>query len=161
MIITEQLEQDLEKVLYGDPWYGPSVYDIIDQVSFEAAFEKTPGSIHNIAGIVLHMISWTEEVMDRMNGMAAQLPSSGDWPDPGNPDEQKWQNYVSDLKLVNVNLLGAIQNFPEEKWDELINDTRETEPVTTYENLIVGFIEHQIYHAGQIALLTRITQIGE
>jgi len=64
--------------------------------------------------VVLHMIAWTEEVIDRMNGQAAQMPFSGDWPDPGTPDEQKWQNYVSDLKLVNVNLLGIIQNFPEE-----------------------------------------------
>ena len=30
MTISEQLKQDLEKVLYGDPWYGPSVYSIID-----------------------------------------------------------------------------------------------------------------------------------
>jgi hypothetical protein len=88
MTISEQLKLDLEKVLYGDPWYGSSVYSIIDQVSFEAAFEKPPGSVHNIAGIVLHMISWTEEVIDRMNGLTAQVPSSGDWPDPGTPDEQ-------------------------------------------------------------------------
>jgi uncharacterized damage-inducible protein DinB len=161
MTKSEQIKQNLERVLWGEPWYGQPIYAIIDRVSFEAAYEKPPGSVHNIAGIVLHMLAWTEEVLDRMNGMAASVPSSGDWPDPGKPDEQKWQNYVDDLKLVNVNLLGAIQNFPEEKWDELINDTRETEPTTTYEDLIVGFIQHQIYHAGQIALLTRITQIGE
>jgi uncharacterized damage-inducible protein DinB len=160
MTKSEQIKQNLEQVLWGEPWYGRPVYAIIDQVSFEAAYEKPPGSVHNIAGIVLHMLAWTEEVLDRLNGMVANVPSSGDWPDPGKPDEQKWQNYVNDLKLVNVNLLGAIQNFPEEKWDELINDTRETEPTTTYEDLIVGFIEHQIYHAGQIALLTRITRYG-
>jgi uncharacterized damage-inducible protein DinB len=161
MTKSEQIKQNLEQVLWGEPWYGQPVYTIIDQVSFEAAYEKPPGSVHNIAGIVLHMLAWTEEVLDRLNGMAASIPSSGDWPDPGKPDEQKWQNYVNDLKLVNVNLLGAIQNFPEEKWDELINDTRESAPTTTYEHLIVGFIQHQIYHAGQIALLLRITQIGE
>ena len=102
------------------------------------------------------MLSWTEEVMDRMNGMAAQLPSSGNWPETGTPNEQKWQNYVNDLKLVNLNLLSVIRNFPEEQWTELINDTRQGEPVTTFEELITGFIQHQVYHAGQIALLTRI-----
>jgi hypothetical protein len=105
------------------------------------------------------MLAWTEEVLDRMNEMAAGMPSSGDWPDTGKPDEQKWQNYVNDLKLVNVNLLGVIQGFPEEKWSELINDPRGAEPVTTYEDLVRGFIQHQVYHAGQIALLNRITQI--
>ena len=156
MTTSEELKQELETVLTGDPWYGTPIYSIIEKVSFEAAYEKPGGSVHNIAGIVLHMISWTEEVIDRMNGMAAQMPSSGNWPDPGTPDEQKWQTYVSDLKLVNVNLIGVIQDFPEERWSELINDIRASEPVTSYKGLITGFIQHQIYHAGQIALLTRI-----
>ncbi len=156
MTISEQLQLELEKVLSGQPWYGTPVYDIIEPVGFEAAYEKPGAAVHSIAGIVLHMISWTEEVIDRMNGMAAQMPSSGDWPDPGTPDEQKWKNYISDLKLVNVNLVGIIQDFPENKWRELINDTRASEPVTTYKGLIEGFIQHQVYHAGQIALLNRI-----
>ena len=160
MTKSEQIKKRLETVLWGDPWYGNPVYTIIGHVSFEAAYEKPPGSAHNIAAIVLHMLAWTEEVMDRMNGLAAQMPSSGDWPDPGNPDEQKWQNYVNDLKLVNVNLMGVIQNFPEEKWDEPINDTRNAETELTYLEMMDGFIQHQVYHAGQIALLNRITLIG-
>ena len=138
MTISEKLQQELEKVLYGAAWYGTPIYQIIEQVNFETAYEKPPGYKHNIAGIILHMLSWTEEVMDRMNGMAAQMPSSGDWPDPGTPDDQKWQNYVNDLKLVNVNLIGVIQHFPEEQWGDLINDARNSEPVITYEELITG-----------------------
>jgi uncharacterized damage-inducible protein DinB len=160
MTISEELQKSFESVLSGDAWYGKPIYNIIEQVSFEAAYEKPSGSVHNIAEIVLHMLSWTEEVMDRLNGLPAQTPSSGDWPDTGAPDEQKWQNYVTDLKLVNVNLLGTIINFPEEQWNDLINDTREREPAITYKELIYGFIQHQVYHAGQIALLTRITQMG-
>ena len=156
MSIGAELQQSLSNVLSGQPWYGRPIYDIIEEVSFEAAYEKVPGASHTIAEIVLHMISWTEEVMDRMNGMNAQTPTSGDWPETGTPDEQKWQNYVSDLKLVNVNLLGIIQNFPEENWNDQINDERESEPVTTYKELITGFIQHQVYHAGQIAILNKI-----
>src|ERR1700709_219757 len=114
MTTSEKINLEFEKVLSGRPWYGSSVYDIISKVTFEAAYEKPPGSVHNIAEIVLHMLSWTEEVIDRMNGLSAQTPSSGDWPHHGEPSEQKWQTYVNDLKLVNVNLLSVIENFPEE-----------------------------------------------
>jgi len=160
-MIAEQLSNDLTEVLQGNPWYGPPVYTIIEEVSFEAAFEKPPGSVHNIAGIVLHMLSWTEEVIDRLNGLPSQVPSSGDWPDPGTPDEQKWQNFINDLKLVNVNLIGMIQNFPVEQWGELVGGTIENDPGTTFEALVKGLIQHHIYHSGQISLLTRITQLGE
>jgi len=156
MTISEKLQQELEKVLSGRPWYGSSVYQITEPVSFEAAFEKSPGASHTIAEIVLHMVAWTEEVMDRMNGMTAGVPSSGDWPETGTPTEQKWQSYVEDLKLVNVNLIGIIQNFPEEQWSEAIDDQRGDRPVVTYEDLILGLIQHHIYHSGQIALLNRM-----
>ncbi|WP_183576166.1 DinB family protein [Mucilaginibacter sp. X5P1] len=156
MTTSEKLIHELTKVLSKRPWYGSSVYAIIEPITFEAAYEKPPGSVHNIAEIVLHMVAWTEEVMDRMNGMTAGVPTSGDWPETGAPDEQKWQNYVEDLKLVNVNLIGIIQNFPEEQWIEPINDERGDRPVVTYEDLILGLIQHHIYHSGQIALLNRI-----
>jgi uncharacterized damage-inducible protein DinB len=158
MSISEKLSSQLTNVLSGDPWYGSPVYTVIEGISFEAAYEKPPGSVHNIAAIVLHMVAWTEEVMDRMNGLPSGLPTSGDWPPIGKPDEQKWQNYVEDLKLVNVNLIGIIQKFPEEQWNEPINDERNRELGTgvTYEELINGLIQHHIYHSAQIALLNRI-----
>jgi uncharacterized damage-inducible protein DinB len=158
MTTSEKLSNELEKVLSGDPWYGNPVYQIIEPVSFEAAFEKPDHAAHNIAEIVLHMLAWTEEVMDRMNGMTAGVPSSGYWPPTGSPTEQKWQNYVNDLKLVNVNLQGLIQNFPEEKWSEPMNDERNRElgNGVSYEELVNGLIQHHIYHSGQIALLNRI-----
>lgn len=158
MTLSKELKQSLEKVLFGVAWYGKPIYTIIEHVSFEAAYEKPRGSVHNIAEIVLHMLAWTEEVLDRMNGMTAGLPSSGDWPETGKPDEQKWQTYVNDLKLVNVNLLSVIENFPEEDWNNAIYDERDSEPAITYKELITGFIQHLVYHAGQISLLTRIIQ---
>jgi len=158
MTTAENLTARFTQILTGDPWYGSNVYDILAQTSFEAAYEKPPGAIHNIAEIVLHMVAWTEEVMDRMNGMSAGVPTSSDWPETGRPDEQKWKNYVNDLKLVNVNLISVIQKFPTEQWNDLTNDERNRELGTgvTYEALIEGLIQHHIYHSGQVAILNRI-----
>lgn len=156
MNTAEKLNAQLTEVLSGSPWHGPSVYGILEPITFEAAYEKPSGSVHNIAEFVLHMIAWAEEVIDRMNGKTATDPVSGDWPETGAPDEQKWQNYVNDLKLVNVNLQGAISNFDPEKWDIKIDDQRGFEPIATYEEMVRGLIDHHIYHSGQIALLKRI-----
>ncbi|MBS7567106.1 DinB family protein [Mucilaginibacter sp. Bleaf8] len=156
MKTADQLQAELENVFSGQPWYGTNIYQLIAQVTFEAAYEKPAGSVHNIAGIILHMLGWTEEVINRLEGQPAGIAARGDWPDPGMPDEQKWQQLVSDLKLANVDLIGKMQHLPEDKWEQPINDQRGDEPVTTYKGLIHGFIQHQIYHAGQIALLNRI-----
>lgn len=155
-MIAEQLEQELNKVLTGEPWYGSPIYDILGQVTFETAYERPAKAGHTIAEIILHMLSWTEEVMDRLNEKPAGLPLSGNWPETGVPDEQKWQLWINDLKLVNVNLIRVIRDFPEDKWNEPIIDEREGGHPTTYKELVAGFIQHQVYHAGQIALLNRM-----
>jgi len=155
MTIGEKLEQELDKILSGQPWYGRPIYDILADVSFEAAFEKPIASAHSIAEILLHMLAWTEEVMDRLNGMSANTPVSGDWPETGAPDEEKWKRWVSDYKLVNVNLAVIIRDFPDEQWCFPIIDERGIEPVATHEEMVHGSIQHQIYHGGQIALLSK------
>lgn len=156
MNTATKLQTELEKVLSGEPWYGEPVYKVLSRVTFESAYEKPVNSVHNIAQIILHMISWTEEVIDRMNEKPAGYPLSGNWNDPGAPDEEKWQMYIDDLKLVNVSLVKAIQDFPEQKWDEPIIDERGEEPIVTYAELVRGLIQHHVYHQGQIALLVRI-----
>jgi len=156
MTTASKLQQELETVLSGQPWYGSPIYSILDKVTFESAYKKASPDSHNIVEIILHMLSWTEEVMDRLNGMTAGVPPSGDWPEPGAPDEQKWKLWIEDLKLANINLIGIIKDLSEEQWTTLIDDKRGDEPVTTHEQLVYGFIQHQIYHAGQIALLVKI-----
>ena len=156
MTTAEILTQKLDNVFNGQPWYGTAINEIIAKVNFETAFEKPANAAHNVAEILLHMMSWTEETIDRLNEKPASMPVSGDWPETGTPTEEKWQLWKDDLTLLNVNLTKAIQNLPEDKWDKPITDERGSEPVTTHTGLVKGFIEHQVYHAGQIAILTRI-----
>lgn len=156
--ISEKLNASLQSILNGDPWYGPNTYSIIDGISFEAAYETPPGAVHHITGILLHMLGWAQEATRRMRGHAAAEPAGGDWPDPGTPDEQKWQHLKDNFKLANVVLLDVIDNFPANKWDEPTNDTRNPASGTgvSYLALIEGLIQHHIYHSGQLALLNRI-----
>jgi len=156
--IADKLQTSLQQILAHDPWYGPATYDIFDGITFEMAYETPPGSVHNIAGILLHMLGWTQEVTARMGGQSAGDPAGGDWPDPGTPDEDKWKQLIADFKLANVTLAGVISNFPEDNWQSPINDTRYGEQDTgvSYEEMIDGLIQHHVYHSGQIALLKRI-----
>jgi len=161
MTTAQQLQYELETAFVGRPWYGNPISEIITEGIWQAAFNRPPGSVHSIAHIILHMTGWTEEVISRLQGNPAAEPARGDWPVPPEPSEQSWHLLVIDLDEANSNLIKAMQIFPSERWDELINDQRElNEPVTTYKELVYGFIQHQIYHAGQIALLNRINNVN-
>ena len=159
MTNSERLYNQLSTALYGHAWYGEPVYNIIDGLSVESAYEKLPGASHSIAAILMHMLSWTEEVINRMQGNMAAIPAAGNWPDVGEPGEQGLQQMISNFKLVNVELLQLIGDFPEDKWCEPVNDQRQiySEYEASYEALVVGLIEHHVYHAGQIALINKLS----
>jgi uncharacterized damage-inducible protein DinB len=161
MTTANKLQLELEKVFIGQPWYGTPISTIITEGGWQAAFNKPGGSVHSIAHIILHMTGWTEEVISRLQGKSAAEPTRGDWPEPDEATEQNWHHLVIDLDEANSNLIKAMQAFPDDKWDEPINDQRGLgEPVTTYKELVYGFIQHQIYHAGQIALLNRMNHVS-
>jgi uncharacterized damage-inducible protein DinB len=155
---SSKLQYQLQTILYGNAWYGTPIYTILDSVSFEAAYEKAPGASNSIAAIVLHMLAWTEEVTQRLQGGLAAIPVRGDWPDPGTPDEQKWKELVSYFKLANVELLKLVGDFHGEQWTDSTNDDRGryTGADASYEAMITGLMQHHVYHAGQIALLNKI-----
>lgn len=155
---SAKLQTQFETILYGQAWYGTPIYSILESVSFEAAYEKAEHATHNIAAILTHMLAWTEEAISRMEAKQAGEPFRGDWPDPGKPDEQRWLQLIASFKLANVELTQLISTFPGEKWSEPTNDDREvyTGYAATYEALIVGLMQHHVYHAGQISLLNKM-----
>jgi uncharacterized damage-inducible protein DinB len=155
---SAKLQTQLETILYGKAWYGQPIYTIIESVSFEAAYEKPAGASHTIAAILLHMLAWTEEVTARMQGKAAGEPPRGDWPDAGTPHELKWQQLISFFKLANVELTQLVSAFDDEKWTAPTNDERGSYSGygLTYEAMITGLMQHQVYHAGQISLLNKM-----
>lgn len=152
------LQTQLETLLYGQAWYGTPIYTILESLSFEAAYEKPENASHNIAEILTHMLAWTEEAINRMAESPAGEPARGDWNDVVTPDEQKWLQLIASFKLANVELTQLISNFPDGKWAEATNDEREayTGYAATYEALIVGLMQHHVYHAGQISLLNKM-----
>jgi len=152
------LQTQLETILYRQPWYGTSIYSIIESLSFEAAYERPEHAAHNVAEILTHMLAWTEETISRMNGNQANQPVRGDWTEVVTPDEKKWQQLIASFKLANVELTRLIANLPEDKWTQATNDSRETYTGygATYEALVVGLMQHHVYHAGQISLLNRL-----
>ncbi len=161
MTVSEQLQQQLENTFVGKPWYGQPINTLIAECNWTTAFAMLPGAVHSIAHLILHMTAWTEEVTSRLNGTTASEPARGDWPEPGEASEQKWNALVTDLDEANSNLVKALQVFPDDKWNDLIDDTRGVfEPKPTYQEMIKGLIEHQIDHAGQIALLNRINHVS-
>ncbi len=155
---SEKLSNELYNSVLGDPWHGSQIKKILEDISVENAFLRPISSAHNIIELTLHIDAWTEEVLSRFNGNISAEPTMGDWPLPKKNTEKYWQTAKQKLFTDTNELIAVIKKFHEEKLDELVGDERNISLGTgfSFEGLIIGLVQHNAYHGGQIALLKKI-----
>ena len=149
--IVEQLEREHD----GDPWHGPSLKAIVSGIDHQLASTKPLPHAHSIWELVLHLTAWKNEVRHRLSGGRAGEPREGDWPPVGEITAERWEEACRNLDLAHQLLVSAVKEFPEQNLPVPINDPRSEGVAATYYELLMGVLQHDVYHSGQIALLKR------
>jgi uncharacterized damage-inducible protein DinB len=151
--IVDQLEREHA----GDPWHGSPLSAILAGVTWQQAASKPIADAHSIWELVLHMTGWKNETRRRLSGAPAGEPENGDWPAVGQTSAERWTEAVEHLELAHRLLVSAVKDFPEPDLYVPTNDTRDRElgVGVTYYELLHGIVQHDVYHAGQIAILKK------
>ena len=151
--IVDQLEREHA----GDPWHGSPLSQILGGVTPAAAAERPIPGGHNIWELVLHLAAWKNEIRHRLSGAAAAEPREGDWPEVGETTEVAWLQARERLELAHRLLVSAVREVPETKLFETTSDYRDSAlgVGVTYYELLHGVVQHDVYHAGQIAILKK------
>jgi uncharacterized damage-inducible protein DinB len=146
------IKDQLRRAFEGDAWHGPSLWEIIAGVSArEAAAKPLPG-IHSIWEIVLHITAWHEVVCRRLAGeMIVELAPDQNWPAITDTSEAAWQQTLHDLGQSRQHLMQAISRLSEDRLGEAVGGKGYTIYV-----MLHGVIQHDLYHAGQIAILKKV-----
>jgi uncharacterized damage-inducible protein DinB len=142
----------------GDAWHGSPVKEILKGVTHEQAARRPPNSAHSIWELVLHMTGWRNEVAKRATGGPATEPAGGDYPDIGEPTAARWQAALAALDASHANLVAVVAGMTDDRMLQPTNDPR-NRPLGTgvsYYELLHGIVQHDAYHAGQIAILKKI-----
>ena len=153
----ERIADQLDRQYEGAPWHGTSLKAILDGVSAANAASRPLANGHTIWELVLHITAWKNEARHRLAGRAAGEPQEGDWPAVGPTSDENWKEALERLDLAHRLLLSAVRNFPEANLPTPTNDPRADGLAPTYYELLLGLIQHDVYHSGQIALLKKST----
>ena len=141
----------------GDPWHGSPLLSILDGIDAARAARTPVAGAHSIWELVLHVTGWKREVARRLGGAPAGEPAAGDWPAVGDVTEARWHAALEDLNTAHRELVAATEALPESRLFEPTNDPRDR-PLGTgvsYYVLLHGAVQHDVYHAGQIAILKK------
>jgi uncharacterized damage-inducible protein DinB len=150
----ERLLDMLDRMHDGDAWHGPSVMNIVRTLPAADAEARPLAGAHTIGEIARHVVGWRDEVRERMGGKAPALPACGDWPPPS---AGGWTATLADLDRSHRQLRDAIVELPQSRWDAMVGPSREAGlgAGVSYARMLHGIIQHDAYHAGQMALLKK------
>ena len=147
----ERLEDQLRRAFEGEAWHGPAVLEVLAGVTADEAAARPVAGGHSIWEMVLHLAATYRLVLRRLGGDGAQLSPEEDWPPLPAATPENWRDAVDSLHRLNQDLRRALRAVAPDRLDApLVADP----PYTAYTQFI-GITQHDLYHAGQIAMLKR------
>jgi len=66
---TKRIADQLQRAFEGEAWHGPSLRELLAEVSAEKAASRPLALAHNIWEIVLHVAAWHGGVKRRLDGL--------------------------------------------------------------------------------------------
>jgi len=150
----DRIRDQFRRAFEGEAWHGPSVLALLDGVTAQqAAAHPIPGA-HSIWELTLHIAAWERACLRRLNGDPAQLTDAEDWEPINDTSDAAWEAMKQQLIDNHHELLDAIARVDESRLDETIYQ----DPNIPYSSIYVtlhGVVQHDLYHAGQIAMLKK------
>ena len=142
------LVDQIRRTFDRDSWHGPSVMKALEGVDLEQAKAKPLHGRHSIWELVDHITFWVGEVSWAVKNNRIYDPKSvKDWPLMGQTEEE-WVSSVKRLGSSIEELVGSLSMWSNEELDKRLQGA-----TYSYRQMLHGVVHHNVYHAGQIAIL--------
>ena len=150
---TARIADQLRRAFRGEAWHGDSLFEILNRVTAAQAAARPIPHAHTIWELVLHIAAWDSAVRRRLAGESLELSDEQNFPPVKDTSESAWRKTLEHVRRVHDELVQAVSETP---------DTRLTEQVPgkqgahyNFYYMLHGVVQHELYHAGQIALLKK------
>ena len=150
---TSRIADQLRRAFDGEAWHGPAVLEILHGVTAADADARPLPRGHNIWEIALHIAVWDDVARRRMAGKIVQPTPEEDWPPVADRTAGAWERTQAHLKRTHEDLVRAVSDLPDARLEERVPGKEPSYNTLYY--LLHGVVQHELYHAGQIALLKK------
>lgn len=151
---TARLADQIRRAFEGDAWHGDSLLELLADVPAKMAAAHPIKNAHSIWELVLHIAAWDTAVCRRAGGEAVELTGKRNFPPVEDTSDAAWRKSIDQAKHAHSDLVKAVTAFPDSRLQERVPGKKEGYHNFFY--MFSGIAEHEIYHAGQIALLKKL-----
>jgi uncharacterized damage-inducible protein DinB len=144
----------LQESYSGEPWHGRSIKALLSEVTPEIGLKKPNANSHSIAELIYHIITWRDFTISRLEpeeGKNAAYFESIDWRPLDLSSKKTWEEGLRLLEESQQRLVRVL-----EKFNDSIIPEKVRERTYTFKTMLYGLIQHDAYHAGQIAYTMKL-----
>jgi uncharacterized damage-inducible protein DinB len=147
--INRILDQ-MDRAFSGEAWHGPDLMLLLKGVSAEDASKHPVAGAHSIWELVNHIAAWNTIVQQKSKGEPVNVTTDLDWPPVWEVSEVSWKRSLATLAENRTRLRNYLKTVRDDQLDEGVLRENYSQYV-----LLHGSVQHDLYHAGQIAVLKR------
>jgi uncharacterized damage-inducible protein DinB len=140
----------LDRAGSGDAWHGSPVDAVLTGVTAVQATARPLAGGHSIWELAMHIAVWDRVVTRRLRGERYDPTPAEDWPAVPGTGEEAWRRTTADVRAARAELRAALRAFDGAR----LQDTVQGKTYSFYV-MAHGIIQHDLYHAGQIAILRK------
>jgi uncharacterized damage-inducible protein DinB len=148
---TARLADQLERAFRGGAWHGPALGQALADVDAATASRRPLPGAHTIWEIALHARTWIDVARRRLAGEAVgELAPELDWSAEADGSGDAWRAALAGLEEAHCGLHSTVLALEDERLEDPVAGS---DP--TVRGLLLGVLQHNVYHAGQISILKR------
>jgi uncharacterized damage-inducible protein DinB len=147
---SARIADQLQRAFTGVAWHGPGLMELLADVDAATAAARPIPDAHSIWEIVLHTAAWDAVCLRRIGGEKLQVEGDLNFPPVPKPIAAAWRKAVADVKRTHDRLVRTVAALPDSR-------LRDRVPGKRYDfwHMFHGVVQHELYHAGQIAILKK------
>ena len=149
-----RIADQLSRAFDGEAWHGDSLFEILEGVTVARAAARPIEGAHTIWELALHVAAWDGAVLRRLGGAAVELSDAENFPPVTDASAAAWRAALAQVRRGHEELVAAVASLPDSRLDDMVPG-KEGAHYTFY-YMLHGVVQHELYHAGQIALLKKM-----
>ncbi len=149
-----RLADQIRRAFEGNAWHGDSVLELLAGVDARKAAVHSIPNAHSIWELLLHIAAWDDAARRHTGGAAVSLTDEQNFPPVRDTSDAAWRQAIDYAKQTHNELIKAVAAFPDSRLGDQVPG--KTEKFYNFFYLFSGIVQHELYHAGQIALLKKL-----
>lgn len=148
-IEINRIVKQFEALQHGDCWIGTNFKETLHGVDAAMAADTIAKDTNSIWQLTTHIIYWRSTVVNRLSG-SDNPPPFKDFLLPAVLNDAAWKQTLQDFEAAYHTLRATILKMKDEQLDK--PSPKEGQ---TFYQLIMGCLQHDAYHLGQMMLIKK------